>query len=1001
MKNKIRIIFTGCIILSGFLYTYSQSTAIKAKEKINQDVSVKEIPKETNSTTKKVQGPKNKASSSYRRDVFTEQLDSLDWVGRSKKDIVRSISDKAILTGGYGRVAEQLDRFHTANSAPDKPYYATYRSYKPYVSLIMSKVGIGFNKNPQGPLYRGVEQNEGPEWQRDDFETMSPLIISQTSESGTKVIDVLNMYGLGGEKDPETPPSLIEPGASWYGIMAPNEIPVRFLWSKIVYNVRNNPDAHSENAFDYYLRVEYLIGMDSNTAGSVITGIRVTNIGEETLTGFSIGGRYSIAFKNIPESMYPTNKRPVKYIGGNRGLIFYSQNQDPDSDVATRFSFDSPSRPDNWSAGQITELGHPEQFFAPKYTSFSGPNSSGQEKNNAAYGEIAYSEDSYKENGFTKPYTTGLYVKNTPKDLAPNESTVYSFNLGPSGVISLRPEIMLDENEVSYEGGPHTVTGHVLQYSENSKEFSLQYSFKESGPYTDATKVLNKPGEEVPWSFEIPEDKLQQGVTQDIYVRARDTGTDAISVPLRQTLIYNLKPVITVEKPSWFFTGSGYTINGTWKESEGETVSLYYSLDNGPRKLIGKDLANTPVNTEINFSKEIPATELGSASHELAVWAEDVRGGLSKEEIWSIGPHNKPVISADLTIDKPEIDEGGTVLFTSTFKNNSTHSLWDKVIYETTNAFPENVSVDTSSVKLVADGVAVIPDKVEFGVDRKLKIELGTVKEQTEMKLTYNVVSENGTPPIKTPVNVDQSYKLSGQTADTILVESKSNLQSFTIKPRIASVEILFLEAGTELPLREKVTLPLGLIGDLTPDVSIEVIEGYELTQLYFDSVQQTPLPTKPFQVEYGKVEQVKFYYNGRLSFKTVPTSFDFGIQDAGVERKRFKPEIKGSNLVVSDMRNEKSGWSLKVKVTNPLKNADGIIVPDVIKYNNGSDELVLNEMDTMIFQRKDNTKNEYDLTKEKWNKNEEGFMLDFPSGSLKALGKYHGELEFTLEDAK
>lgn len=1003
MGNKRIVFWLGHIFLLGFLSTYLELDTVEAEGKSTQKINLKDKSKGTDTKIKKVQGPENKVSSSRKKDLFLKYLDlgeaSGKWLPSSKgtnwKEYLasQSSSGNVMVDGGYGSSSEWSGFFRTG-SLP----YNLYMDLKPNLRPRYLNIGEDGSKSFQGPIIWEDYNPVKPEWQNDGLATSSPLIISQTSESGTKTIDAMSMYGQGGKKESmdEVPPSIIE-NVEWYGVQDESSLRSEYSWSKIVYNIRNNPMASSKNTFEYKLKVEYLMGVDPN--GAVILGTRVTNSGKSTLTGFSLGGRYHIGISNILEPTRQENLLPVEYIGGNRGVAYYSNNQNSDTNIIARFYFDTVSKPQNWAAGQITEAGQPEQFFDPKYTGFSGPTSTGQEKKNAPHGEIAYSDDIRKANGITGKYQTGLYVKNQPVDLAPNESTLYSFRMSSSPLVSANPELFLDNSEIPYDGGSHTVTGSVLQYSEENNEIDIAYSFEEDGTFIKATKVLNKSGEEIPWSFEIPEDKLKQGATQKIYVRAIAPSTEGVSETLTQTLVYNAAPVIKVEKPNWFFTGSGYTINGTWRESEGETVSLYYSLDNGLPKVIGENITNVPVNTEIKFSKEIPATELGNEPHELSVWAEDVRGGLSKVETWKIGPHVKPVLTADLAIDKKEIDEGGTVVFTSTFKNMSIPSVWNKVIYENTQAFPENVSVDTSSVKLTVDGVAVIPKKVEFGADRKLKVELGTVKEQAELILTYNVVSENAEPPITKPLNVEQAYKLSGETADMTRVDHISNKQSFTIKPRIAAIKIRFVdENGVDINKVEPINAAaiIGSTLDLK-QFDTEIQKRLEILETEHYELVESPADKQ----EVAGALELLYRFKGSLFISSFPETLNFG--DKYLKSKIIKGEQPkyDKDLVIKDTRKSKGSWKLSATLEKPLTSEKdpSEVINNVFFYKQDETTKIplLKGQAQPIEAGKATSAGEYNIS-DKWTENKTGLELNVYTNKIYQTGKYTASILWQVE---
>ncbi|MGX7243860.1 L-type lectin-domain containing protein [Enterococcus quebecensis] len=152
-----------------------------------------------------------------------------------------------------------------------------------------------------------------------------------------------------------------------------------------------------------------------------------------------------------------------------------------------------------------------------------------------------------------------------------------------------------------------------------------------------------------------------------------------------------------------------------------------------------------------------------------------------------------------------------------------------------------------------------------------------------------------------------------------------------------------------------------------------------------------------------GENVEVKYEFTGYLSIVTAPTSLDFKVQPSFIGSKKIsEPDVIGANLVISDTRTNKVAWNLKAKITNNLQNEDGSQeMTNVIKYKNATDEVTLNDVDNIIYTPDTITTNEYDITEERWKNRKEGFFLDFPAGSLKALGKYKAQLEITLENAK
>ncbi|EOI06780.1 hypothetical protein UAY_00122 [Enterococcus moraviensis ATCC BAA-383] len=355
----------------------------------------------------------------------------------------------------------------------------------------------------------------------------------------------------------------------------------------------------------------------------------------------------------------------------------------------------------------------------------------------------------------------------------------------------------------------------------------------------------------------------------------------------------------------------------------------------------------------------------------------------------------KPILETSLAISLPEISEGGKVTFTSTFKNTATapSDLTD-VLYETTEVFPKNVTVDLDSVKLNGqhlEAKAAIVDN-----SGKLKVNLGDLKSGVDYTLTYDVVSTITTPPLANVLEVKQAYTLSGKSADKTTVRASSGeVKIFTIKPRVADIAVQYLEEETETELAQE-QLKQGVIGEETTFIA-KTIKGYVLSKVIIDSDEQ-PL-SSVVKVKYGEHSTVRFYYKGVLEFSSVPSTMNFGTKALDGNEIRVNQPSYDAPLVVSDSRSDKKSWTLKAKITTPLTNENGKIIVGAIRYKSPeSDEFPLNE-GTQTLLTASNTET-YDVSAT-WGalKDSPGFKFELPAVKVKELGKYKGMIEYSLED--
>lgn len=462
-------------------------------------------------------------------------------------------------------------------------------------------------------------------------------------------------------------------------------------------------------------------------------------------------------------------------------------------------------------------------------------------------------------------------------------------------------------------------------------------------------------------------------------------GTEKVEKDINTTIIQSFA---TIKVKHLMDDGTGLEVPGVIAPSTitGE-LGQFYSIP----KFDSLDylLSKVTVDNEEQPTADVPVTGIYGDAKEVTFYYQ-----------------NKPKLSASLAISKPTILEGEKVTFTSTIKNTATSpSTVKNVVYTTTNAFPDKVNVILSSVKL--NGQPVAAGKASIGPDRKLTIDMGNIDATMDYTLTYEVESEIAEPALTETLKVEQAYVVKGKSIDgTEVTASSETLQSFTINPRKAELSIVYYEEiddETEEVLEDEVTE--GTIGEKVT-VYPKEMPGYRLTKVVLNS-QETilaeDLPTsKGIEIEYGsEITLVEFYYVGLLELKSAPSRYDFGVVEGNVNKSEYKPQSVDGSLVVSDSRSKKQTWTLKAKVTSPLHHVEkeGLILPEAIKYKNAEGVVVLNDSNRTVVQHK-NTLKEYNVTSEEWSKGD-GFLLEISDGKLSSLGRYKGEIEITLENAK
>ncbi|MGX7274079.1 DUF1304 family protein [Enterococcus haemoperoxidus] len=164
---------------------------------------------------------------------------------------------------------------------------------------------------------------------------------------------------------------------------------------------------------------------------------------------------------------------------------------------------------------------------------------------------------------------------------------------------------------------------------------------------------------------------------------------------------------------------------------------------------------------------------------------------------------------------------------------------------------------------------------------------------------------------------------------------------------------------------------------------------------------KQTNTPIEEFNLS-ANGNTIEYEFEGTLFLFSSPTILDFGIEEASYKAIRVNEAQLDKALIIKDTRAVKQKWTLSAKLTQDftLTETDGTkkIIPDILRYNDGTDEEkkfnLTEKRDLLVDEH--TTSNEYDVSKT-WNSNGKGFKLDVPGDTVKTLGKYQAKIEFTV----
>ncbi|MCA5012032.1 WxL domain-containing protein [Enterococcus sp. S22(2020)] len=360
---------------------------------------------------------------------------------------------------------------------------------------------------------------------------------------------------------------------------------------------------------------------------------------------------------------------------------------------------------------------------------------------------------------------------------------------------------------------------------------------------------------------------------------------------------------------------------------------------------------------------------------------------------------NDPIIFAS----KQEIKLGESNQFISIFQDILSPATKLLDVQYKSAAFPEYVTPNKESVKVVVDG-ATLPihsSGIDFTSDRKLKITIPEIPAGALVEVYYDVTTAIGVKPPAYPTTVSQSYTLTGKRADGITFDEVGIQMpaSFNINKPTSTIQIKYLMEGTNTPIPNNYPATMsGNIDDESDLINID-LDNYVLSKVQYDGVDQ-PIPTKAFKVKYGAVEIITFYYKGVLKIKSAPNTIDFGSKKVSARSEEYDDSTYDQPLVIWDNRLSLTEWKVTLKQSDDMKLSGEAEqrLAGALRYKMADEEKILSKDSQEVFRSAHQTSGEYDVSKT-WGPNKQGLRLKVPVGMVKQTGTYETTLTWRIEE--
>lgn len=425
-------------------------------------------------------------------------------------------------------------------------------------------------------------------------------------------------------------------------------------------------------------------------------------------------------------------------------------------------------------------------------------------------------------------------------------------------------------------------------------------------------------------------------------------------------------------------------------QSKAYGVDLSTKLSDG----VTIDVTNTDLTGRPSTDKHIFTATIQASKEGNTAVTKDIKIYLVSTPII-----NDPIIF----VEKQEIRLGESNKFISIFQDmsNSATKLLD-VQYKSA-AFPEYVTPNKESVKVMVDGtiLSIHPSGIDFASDRKLKITIPEIPAGALVEVYYDVTTAIGVKPPTYPTTVSQSYTLTGKRADGVAFDEVGIQMpaSFNINKPTSTIQIKYLMEGTNtsIPNNYPATMS-GTIDDESDLINID-LDNYVLSKVQYDGVDQ-PIPTKAFKVKYGAVETITFYYKGVLKIKSAPNTIDFGSKKVSARSEEYDDSTYDQPLVIWDNRLSLTEWKVTLKQSDDMKLSGEAEqrLAGALRYKMADEEKILSKDSQEVFRSAHQTSGEYDVSKT-WGPNKQGLRLKVPVGMVKQTGTYETTLTWRIEE--
>lgn len=330
----------------------------------------------------------------------------------------------------------------------------------------------------------------------------------------------------------------------------------------------------------------------------------------------------------------------------------------------------------------------------------------------------------------------------------------------------------------------------------------------------------------------------------------------------------------------------------------------------------------------------------------------------------------------------------------------------------------KNVNGSDSQAKVLYEGIPTAQAKSDIKIPLNTDFETdypfntNPLPTDTENYFLKNI-SVDTDNKIDKPIKV--AYSTNHSLPDTSVLGEKSLWLTLTTAKNVTKdIEVKVTVVPIAAELRVKYKINGNYMTDKYPDyVDSTQMIGAPINLKNIKSVvdtvaaikeagyKQTNTVTEEFNLA-ATGNTVEYEFEGTLFLSSSPSLLDFGIEESSYKAIRVNEAKLDKALIIKDTRAVKQKWTLSAKLIQDftLTETNGAkkVIPDILRYNDGTDEEkkfnLAENRDLLIDEH--TSSNEYDVS-QTWNSKGKGFKLDVPGDAVKTLGKYQAKIEFTV----